>query len=1244
MRRVLPLPADLPLSQTVFALMKSKPQTDRQGELFVKSSGPRAVDTIRSREAAPRFESGRAYPSDAIVLSAEQQAATLTPGDLLVRAGAGCGKTEVLARRFVTLIAGDIQGRQPLTPEQIGAITFTEKAAYDMRARIAAVLAERIKRETSSELRVHLLRARRSLPLSRISTIHAFCARILRENALAAGLDPDFQVLDESESRTFRERVCKQTVVDAIRRSDPGAKRLLRMRRLESATQREGALEIVLRILDEVARLGHTVKWLTDATRQNASRLADEAETVTRVAHRLAELLSELLRAPGLTDLAEQRIAPLRAREDEYRQQLLAFGPQLEPERLDFLRDLCDCIPNAQGRMRDCIKSIKDIVERDSSAFGIGGELIQYYGACRAIPQATDIAATIGQLAEELERAKADHRVVTFDDLLIRTRDLLAGNSMAAFRYRTTLRALLVDEYQDTDAIQDAIIRLIMEPASDQTNGPELFIVGDEKQSIYRFRGADVSVLGQRAAGQRMVELPLLGNRRSTPNIVKFVNGLGAVLMRSGPVPVPTYRVEWGPHHELSALREPAIDPPIEIITAIPDSTEGSARKLNTARKRELEGRAIGTRIRQLITNELINDSVHGTRPIEYRDVTILLRAFTDVAIYERELVAAGVPCYTVKGRGFFGCQEVVDLIELLTAIGDAEDSMALAAALRSPFFGVSDDCLAQISLHHPAGEDEAAWKRGSLASTFSNSSSGFEWLDAGREDVLRARQILDELRTLCTRGSVSEVIERTLQRTGYEPVMLGMPQGAQRVANLRKLVELARDFESRHLFTFSDFVLHLRQRVEQEPYEPPAQILGENDNVVRLMTVHQAKGLEFPIVVVADAGRRPPNDIRVPVVDREAGLLTRDTAGSGMDEIPNRWLTEFRARWKDEEEAESARLLYVAFTRARERLIISEGAMLQGWCKSIRAYVGANSVELFAQSGAASKAIECGGDASVILARPELTASAESLPANTGTGGRERAELAQHRLNFELPVAEELVISPTALADFDRCPRQFHLRHNLKIPEKTHINANTPPARALAMGTVAHQVLERADSGSEEEIHGLVELLGKAHGLNPGERAAIATDLVHYISESAPPASSVREVPFFCQVGKALFVRGQIDALIEQEGRLIVRDYKYARASEEARQYQVQMETYALVVAEACPEREVEAEVVFLKDGGVTERIELPPLAEIRSHLQSLTDDLLYAERTGEFVRKPSDARACRQLRCGFVQRCWGD
>ena len=1206
--------------------------------------------------------------SSTIVLSAEQREAILTPGNLLVRAGAGSGKTEVLARRFVALIAGEIEGRQPLNAAQVAAITFTDKAAYDMRARIASVLEERILSPAQGERRSYLIRARAMLPLARISTIHAFCARLLRENALDAALDPDFEVLDDYESQTFLERLCKQVLIDAVRQSDPGAWYLARARGLDPGTPREGALAIVMRILDEVARLGRTPQWLYDATCEAAARIEAEASRVAVLAGELSRLLDELLAAGSLSALAEQTIAPLRTRRQEYQERILAISAHVEPEALDFLHEFCEFIPSARGRVRDCVASIKNIVNRPGNdRFGLGGELISAYGAYRAIPRALKIAAMIRDLALKLEAAKADERVVTFDDLLFRTNDLLERSASTRLRYRALIRALLVDEFQDTDAIQHEIVARLVDPETD-VEAPELFLVGDEKQSIYRFRGADVAGFGrirQRLGTSPIRELPLLGNRRSSPNIVAFVNGIGASLMHAREQPPPPYWVEWSSEHELSALRTPALDPAVEIITAIPDSPiesaafasrrvmesapTVSARRLNAGRKRMLEGSAIASRINQLVGNEMVTDSATSElRPVRHSDIVLLLRAFTDVAIYEGALVDAGVPCYTIKGRGFFACQEVLDFIELLTTIDDPADSMALVAALRSPFFAVSDDCLAEIALHRERVETSVEFSPASpFCVTFADGGPDFSWLLAGRDDAICAWRILGELRRLRQRGTIVGVVEHALEATGYEAVMLGLRQGPQRVANLRKLSDLARDFESRRLFTFHDFVVHLRRLGEQQPYEPPAQILGENENVVRLMTVHQAKGLEFPVVFLADAGRRPDSDTRNPVADPENGLLLCDAVGSGMDEIPNHMLEKFRKRSNGEQQAESLRLLYVALTRARDRLIVSEGAMLQGWAKQIRNFVGDKIFAAFVSSRKEREFTESAG-AKIVLIRPESArrlpevASAVDPPIND----QELAALTQRRLSFEPPRSRELVISPTALADLDRCPRQFHFRHGLKLPEPASVDGATASARVSAMGTVAHAVLERvqSDATGERKIGELVDFFGIPAGLDTKERAVIIADLARYLAKFVTSAATAREVPFFYNIGESLFVRGQIDALIEQGDRVIIRDYKYARAADQVSLYQVQMEAYALAVADAYPRSSVEAEIVFLKDDSVAVPVMLRPLPDMRARLLTLGREMVDAQTSGDYPKKPPSASVCRKLRCGFVERCWSD
>src|SRR5690348_13636159 len=236
-----------------------------------------------------------AVSSSAIVLSPEQHAAIATPGNLLVRAGAGSGKTEVLARRFVALLAGDIAGREPLAPERIAAITFTEKATADMRRRVAEVLDERIGCAEDSGRRAALVRARRTLGLARISTIHAFCARMLRESSIEAGVDSGFEVLDEYQSKTFVERVCRDMIADAVRREHPGATRLVGARGLYGFTHQLGAIGILLEVIGAAARLGHSPDWIRTTAATTAAKLRGYGASIPGLRAQAVKLVEDLL-------------------------------------------------------------------------------------------------------------------------------------------------------------------------------------------------------------------------------------------------------------------------------------------------------------------------------------------------------------------------------------------------------------------------------------------------------------------------------------------------------------------------------------------------------------------------------------------------------------------------------------------------------------------------------------------------------------------------------------------------------------------------------------------------------------------------------------------------------------------------------------------------------------------------------------------------------------------------------------
>jgi len=518
-------------------------------------------------------------------------------------------------------------------------------------------------------------------------------------------------------------------------------------------------------------------------------------------------------------------------------------------------------------------------------------------------------------------------------------------------------------------------------------------------------------------------------------------------------------------------------------------------------------------------------------------------------------------------------------------------------------------------------------------------------------------------LREARDRITITELLDRVIELTHFEAVMLAADPSAQRAANVRRMLELARAFEAYHFFKFHDLVAYLRRLVEEEPREPQAQILGENENVVRLMTVHQAKGLEFPIVIVADLWRKPPRENATPLISPTAGLVLCDTIGAGYEEVPNPALKELRDLRADEEQAESARILYVAITRARDRLILSAAGKRQSgtWGSLLSQFIDdlGGTLDI---TGAASQTLI--SDRIHLLVRAPDPMPFPATPTDRppiSHGERDQfAALARTRLCFEPPSPDSVILSPSELEVIARCPREYYWRYQARLPPNHDhragpwIAAATPDATsdgALRMGLAAHAVLERVDFGinggiASDELGRLIDAAGLETDLNPEERTRLRRDLNRYLSEVSFPSDAVieREVPFFLRAGDApvLFVRGRIDLLCITPSRIIIRDYKYTHPTDAAA-HQIQMEVYALAAAEAYPGRWVDAEVVFLRDAPQSMPLALPPLDSIRSRLHRLTCESLAAQSSGQWSKRPANEPVCRKLGCGYIRQCWG-
>ncbi len=1166
----------------------------------------------------------------------EQERAIDATGSVGIRAGAGTGKTGVLAARFVALLRprGD---QSALVDEvrQILAITFTDKAAAGVKERIRTLVAAELERAAPGE-RASWERVRRELLGAQISTIHAFCARIVRENPLEAGIDPEAAILDEHEGRAWVEGIVEDELIARLRRGDAATTALLRRRRSLRGGRDGGAVGAVVRILERLGTSGRDPTWLAEAlARQEA--LAPGAEAALEGAK---QRIAAAVRGALDTKDRSRKVAKLRDAWPGIEPLLAGFGPASPAGALVAVDRLARLLPGLK-----LPAAVDDALRRENGV--LRGTLPEEWGFLATLPEARLLTGLLADLATAVRLRQRADGVLTFDALVTEARRLLVTHPGVRARYAGRFRAILVDEFQDTDAVQAEVVRQLA------SGGALLFVVGDEKQSIYRFRGADVAVFQETRAALG-AELALGTNFRSQPAVLEFVNALAARTLCIPPGSRGEHWTVFGDADRLVADRAQEWPrPAVRLVSFVP--RDGRAKL--QAEVREVEGRVLAGVVADMLARE-----VPRVRPGE---IAVLFRTLNQVKAYEYALRRREIPYYVVKGRGFFQCQEVRDVVSLLGAIADPRDEVALAAALRSPMFGVDDDTLWRLAWPADAERPRLA-RRFRAVETFADFPVG------QRAELARVRDLLAHLRRARSRATLPELFAEALAATDFEPVCLTQFQGMQKVANVRKLIELARTAERRRHVTLREFVRFVRELTTREAREPEAALVGEHDDVVRLMTIHQAKGLEFPVVILVDLGRALERERDTLVLDDTLGVLAAPVSGVGAFPLRHARLEEYRARERDRARAEHARLLYVACTRARDHLVLLEGRGEPGyladgkgdpfvWCHQVWDLLGRERVQGFVAGEDAETELALAGGGTVLLERAErylapAGAADAPMPAPRTAPPSAADEAAVERaLRAPRVAVSEVVTSPTALADFVRCPRQYWYRHVLELAER-----GQGGARARLLGTAAHGVLEvlpleaSGNPDPEPEVRAYLAAMPETLALSSADVDSLTRDVTRAAralrAEVAAGLVVVgREVPFVLPlpVGRPrLLVQGRIDFLGQRGATAVVRDYKYARASAgAAMQYVTQLAAYQLAVAGAGG-GPVEADVLFLRDEPV--RWAMPALDAGAEGARLLEAGISLGEASGRsdadaFPRRPPDPDACTALGCGYVRRCWG-
>lgn len=1102
---------------------------------------------------------------------------------LLVSAGPGSGKTRVLVSRFQSFIE-----RDRVSPERLLAVTFTEKAANEMKRRIVEQL--RAKGRGAE---------RRALEGAWVLTVHGFAARLLKEHPVEAGVDPNFAILSEEEAETLQDSLARE-MVEACAEEDPAFFELL------LAVGEETLRESLLKVVDKCRSLA-----LSPADAFERAKPPPLAP--------LFEAFDSALAAVVQAGRGSTAAARERAEASEEARKRLAALRRKKPgwEGLEALRGMKGVL--AATGTKGSLKGL--LYEAQAARGALCSAFLEHANA----PLYRAAAGAARRLDERYAQAKREQGLLDFNDLEARALALLAGEGpekrAVQARLAAYFQALFVDEFQDTNAVQERLL----EPLA----GREPMRVGDRNQSVYHFRGAEPHVFraaeeahGKDPAGEL---LTMAENFRARPDLVAFTNNLFAALGLEG------LRSET-----LLARRAAAgARPCVEMHWAI----AGAHEEIKRARVREAAH--LAGALRDLIEEE--NVQVGGEdgrlRAARYGDVAILFRAMSNVGIFEYELRAAGIPYLVLGGHGFYERPEVKDMICLLKCLENPFHDIPLAAVLRSPLVGASDDTLLALA-RFAKSKDE----RKPLWSAFQKLRF-VKGLAAGErarlEDFLKlhahyARE-LERLR-------ISELLLRLLGETRYELKVLREADGERRAANLRKLVEIARRFEAQELLRLGDFIRYVEGLRDREVRESEGLVEGESEaEGVTLMSIHRAKGLEFPIVVLADLGSKPqggrPELFRVSR-ERGVGMKARPPEAAALEKTAT--YSAIESEEQAEEAGENARLLYVAVTRARDLLLLSgvrkekakkadeedeeeahgggAGGKKDTWCRMIaeaaglahepcdevRAIFGVN-VRVVQEAPA-----ERSGHPTRLarlIDRDEIAAALKRAePLDLKGAGAEEAQAAVRALFASFaqqrkfyPETREL--STTAASTLLTCPRRYAYLYEESIPEAGWREPeDAEPARdpeapeplpANDFGTLVHRMLERLDFSGDlrpalEDASAILRPF-----LAEPDRRALLSKLMRFFESPLGQAirrarSRAAELPFSLKVGGGV-IRGQIDLLFQREdGVWEVVDYKSTEGSAAelaaaSDRYRFQILTYALAAEALLGARPAAASLAYV-------------------------------------------------------------
>ena len=1113
----------------------------------------------------------------------QRKAVETVDRNVCVSAGAGTGKTRVLVERFLYLIECELA-----RSHEILAITFTEKAAQEMKARIARRLREQ-----------GLERARRELENAYIGTIHSFCARILREHPIEAGVDPSFRVLEEDEAHILQESVLDQLI--EARFQESAVFDLLRI------YSEEGIREAIKQIANRIHTFGKSISEIS--TRQHGGSATIFGGTL---------VLSKAKSQDGIIKKILEALKPLKALKGKEEDCILVEETLQEPvsnwNEIETLKEIGKRF-RKQGKAKVEIETFRNVWDDFISAN------VEMFGQ--------NVRDTFLNLASDFEtryRAiKEERSSLDFNDLERRAVNLLSGNepTSEACRniYRKNFKYVMVDEFQDTAPLQDKLITLVSRPNN-------LFVVGDWRQSIYGFRGADPSLFLEK---EEMCSKPDAGEQiRLTENF----RSRSELLNQINPFFEKLWVEEKKSFEALKAYRTFPVktNPSVEFLTIEREENES----IEEARMKE--ARILAERIHDLVTSGAY----------EYRDFAMLFRVATDIYYYEHALKNLAIPYYVVSGRGFYHQPEIRDLISFLELLENPHLDIPLAAVLRSPLVQVSDDALFWLS--------NASKQLNPNTPLYHAFLKCHEISEIQEKDQMRLqsfRTFFFELLAQKEKWAVSECLELILENTEYDRYVLGSPHGKRHFANLRKLVEIARELETREPLHLGDFIRYVKGLETQEVRESEAQVEALEGNVVKLMTIHKAKGLEFKAVLIPDLNREGEKRTSRFLLDLEYGLAFKVFNEATRDFEETFSYRKIKEKMIRNTREESKRLLYVGMTRARDHLILSGASKEEENSKQENKTGEENDfdgkanwyewIDQWSISGAGferhavqTSERKAGRIPSPLAEHQKIKTALEagkSIPIKTPEGVDQMIE----SLKPITPVHFERIDLPvSAFSVFEHDPDEYRRVYELGVlPEETDTKLeewkseeDETEISAADFGTVIHKIFEHLVSIPKKADERLPNLVHRFAGnLEPNTREEIFKLSNQFLksktfSEIKQAKARHAEIPFVFRL-KGGIIQGTLDLLYQtQDDMWVILDYKTSEVDlnhleEAAGRYRSQLMLYALACHELLKISVKRASLYFVRvDQTFYFSLEAIDFTKLRSDFEAIQKEIITQQK----------------------------